>query len=194
MRRIGAWVALAVISVLLVGGAIAYGNSLSRPPGGAVVLAGVSPAALARQNLVLEPVATSPLCDLHDWTVEHKVAIPLGRCPISRADAIRIATAQPRAPVCPPGVMCAQLRAAAQGSGPAAAMLILPHQDTVVDSRLVNAISPSIAGSGAGGRVAWAVSVNRVYGSGTVFRPAPTPYLTLVDGYSGALLTSIPAR
>lgn len=186
--------ALAAVSAVLVGGAVAYGNSLSRPPGGPVVPAGVSAAALARYHLTLEAAPISPLCGVHDWTVEHRVPLSLGSCPITRAEAVREATVQPKAPVCPPGVMCLQLRATAEGPGPAAAMLIAPHTDSVVDARLVTATSPTIPAL-SGGRVAWAVSVNRVYQAGGPARTGPpSPYLTLVDASSGAIVLSIVGR
>lgn len=192
MKRIGAAVALGVVSVLLVGGAIVYGNSLSQPPAGAVVPAGVSAAALARYQLTLEPEPVSPLCDLHDWAAEHRVPLPLplDRCPIARADAVRDATVQPKTPICPPGVMCAQL----QGAGLQTTMMIAPHQDSVTDVRLVDATSPSTPAL-VGGRVTWAVSVNRVYQVGGLARTgAPAPYLVLVDASSGAIVLRLPSR
>lgn len=184
-----------MVSVLLVAGAALLGNSLARPGGGPVVPAGISAAALARSHVVLEPAAAGPLCGFHDWTVERGAPVPVGPCPISRSDAIRAATAQPKTPICPPGLMCAQLRATGAVSEGGSAMLIAPHTDSVVDARLVNAIAPSIVGPGSSGRLAWAVSVSRRFQFGARAVPPPAvPYLTLVDASSGTLLLSIPGR
>ena len=178
VRRLAAAGVLAA-SVLLVAGAFAFGSSLSAHPE-PVVPAGVSAPALERVGLALESAPQNPLCSVHDWGVQHRVAIPAGHCPIARAEAVRDATATQKFVNCP---RC-----------PNTALRVAPYQDTATGASLaVETAGPNLRSSGAQTLV-WAVSVPRACTICQGPNVASTPLLMLVDAYTGARLLTVSAR
>ena len=180
VRRLAAAGVLAA-SVLLVAGAFALGSTLTAHPQ-PVVPAGVSAAALGRVGLALVSTPENPLCSLHDWGVEHRLAIPVGQCPIAREEAVRDATATSSQKL----VTCPRC--------PMTAMRVAPYQDTATAASLVvETAGPNLRSSGAGTLV-WAVSVSRRCTICQGPNVASSPLLMLVDAHTGARLLTVSAR
>lgn len=163
----------AAASAFLVGSAYVGGSRvIATPPRVDLTLSGVPASALEVPGLQLSPASEPAPCALRNLVAIPAVVLPAGGCPITRGEAIRVASSLASGPPCPIRGACVQ------GSPTEARTMLI----TVRDARLAAAHHPQYRQP----QLVWTVAVSAQH-VGSVGPFSAINYVALVDARDGSV-------